>query len=99
AACGYLPASSSERLLARIDEFHQAMDAWDRSPAWPSAPLLRRDALQLAALAGQAAFVCVGGRAHDLRQPVHRLAREASFYATTQLTSELKDAFLSRLEA
>ncbi len=97
AAAEFLPASARDRLLDRLEAQHQKMDAWDQRPAWASAVALRKEALELAALAVQAALMSSGGAAHSLTHPVQRLAREASFYATTQLTSELKEAFLNDL--
>lgn len=97
AAARFLPPSGEEQLLARVEDLHARMDAWDQSPCWPTATALRVDALKLASLAVQSAFVCAGGGANLLSHPVQRLAREASFYATTQLTKELRDTYLRSL--
>lgn len=96
AAAGYLPETGRQQLVARIEGQHQKMDQWDSTPDWPSATALRVQAIQLAGLAVQAAFTSVGGRSHSLNHPVQRLAREASFYSTTQLTAQLKEATLKQ---
>lgn len=97
AAATFLPGSAQESLLARLETQHQKMDRWDQSPSWPSASALRMEAIELAARSVQAAFMSVGGRAHALAHPVQRLAREASFYSTTQLTQPLKETSLEQL--
>lgn len=97
AASHFLPKTAREAVLARLESQHDKMDAWERDPNWQGATELRRQALELAGHAVQAALVCVGGRAHALNHPVQRLAREASFYATTQLTGELRDRLLEQL--
>ena len=98
AAAGFLPCTAADQLLARIERQHEKMDAWDLSTSWPAATALRKEAIELAAVAVQTALVCVGGQAHALGHPVQRLAREASFYATTQLTAELREAYLDQLK-
>lgn len=97
AAAQYLPSSSGSALKQRIEEQHAKMDQWDRQPSWPTATKLRVEAIQLASQAVQAAFMNVGGRSHALNHPLQRLAREASFYSTTQLTGHLKEAALKEL--
>jgi alkylation response protein AidB-like acyl-CoA dehydrogenase len=98
AAARHLPSTAAEHLVVRVEAQHDKMNAWDNSPSWPRATALRKEALELASLAVKTAFVCAGGQAHTLGHPVQRLAREASFYATTQLTAELRESYLSQLE-
>jgi alkylation response protein AidB-like acyl-CoA dehydrogenase len=97
AAGRYLPQSAAQRLLKQLQEQHEKMDAWDGEPEWSSATLLRKEAMSLATAALQAALACVGGSAHSLEHPLQRLAREATFYTTTQLTAELRQAYLDEL--
>ncbi len=93
AAARFLEKSERESLLGHIERLHQDMDSWEHSLDWLGAVQLRKKAVQLAGLAVQTAFVTVGGRSHSLDHPVQRLAREASFYSTAQLTTELRQAF------
>ena len=75
---------------------------WDQRLVFLATPKAGSTAVEvalepLASLAVQSAFVCAGGGANLLSHPVQRLAREASFYATTQLTKELRDTYLRSL--
>lgn len=97
AAAQHLPDTANAQLLGHIERQHEKMDSWDIKPDWSQATSLRQEALELAALAIQTALVTVGGRAHSLEHPLQRLVREAAFYATTQLTVELRQAYLDKL--
>jgi alkylation response protein AidB-like acyl-CoA dehydrogenase len=97
AASEFLPQTARLEVTHKLEEHHCAMDAWDARPVWNQATELRRVALRLAARVVEAAFVNVGGRAHSLEHPLQRISREASFYATTQLTGELKTALTEDL--
>ncbi len=89
AAAEFLPESARTAVLHHLDELHQTMDRWDQSPDWSSAAQIRHKALDTASRVIEAAFVNVGGRSHGLDHPLQRIAREASFYSTTQLTKQL----------
>ncbi len=97
-ACAvFLPDSARQALLDHLERQHQKMDRWELEPTWTTATTLRLQALSLAGSAVGAALVTVGGRAHAIDHPVGRLAREASFYATTQTTRELREAMVANL--
>lgn len=97
AAGVYLPDTARASLQHIIAQHHLKMDAWDLDPSWPTATLLRTEAIKLAAETITAAVMCVGGRAHSANHPLGRLTREASFYTTAQLTRELKAQSLNSL--
>ena len=97
-ACArFLNDTAQAEILKTIHTLHEEMDRWDLYPEWPRGAELRCRAIELANLTVQAAFVTIGGRCHALDHPLQRLAREATFYSTTQLTGELKTAWLSHL--
>lgn len=98
AAAEYLPEALAEQVLKAIEEHHQRLDRWDTSPSWPTAVAFRHQAIELGRRSCQAALMAVGGRGHASAHPVQRLCREASFYATTQLTAELREATLEHLQ-
>ncbi len=97
AAARFLNASASRAVLERIEELHIALDRWEESPSWEGAVALRKESIELSWQTVRAALVSVGGRAHTLAHPVQRLAREASFYTTAQLTAPLREAFVEEL--
>ena len=82
-----------------LEEMHRQLDAWDKNPNWIDATTLRQKALKLAGLAVETAFVQVGGKAHVHDHPLQRIAREASFYYTTQLTAPLRSAVADELRS
>lgn len=80
-----------------LEGIHTQLDAWDKTPTWTEATTLRQKALKLAGMAIETAFVQVGGKAHVQDHPLQRIAREASFYYTTQLTAPLRSAVTDEL--
>lgn len=97
AAAEFLPDSAKAEVECHLASQHDAMDDWDQNPGWETAIMLRQKALTLAADVIAAAFVNVGGKVHLLHHPLQRLAREASFYSTTQLTAQLREAVTRKL--
>ena len=97
AAAAFLPSTAREQVEQRIEMQHLKMEDWDLQPGWSSATELRKQALDLASDVISAAFVNVGGKAHLLQHPLQRIAREASFYSTTQLTRQLKETVTSNV--
>lgn len=97
AAARFLPESQERAVLEQIAHHHRAMDAWDQAPDPERSTGLRFEALQLAARVVGAAYASVGGKAHLCSHPLQRIAREAHFYATTQLTRPLRDRVLESL--
>ena len=92
AASRFMKDELREEMEQGLEGLHCQLDAWDESPNWADATALRQRALKLAGSAIETAFVQVGGKAHVLDHPLHRIAREASFYYTTQLTAPLRSA-------
>jgi len=97
AASRFLSESGADAVREALEQQHRKMDAWDESPSWETATSLRVEALGLARKVLEAAYVTVGGKAHSLKHPLQRIAREASFYSTTQLTQPLREAVTSQL--
>lgn len=98
AAANFLDPGAQQTVLDALEKQHQMMDAWDHKAEWKSATELRRQALSLTARVIEAAFVQVGGKAHSLQHPLQRIAREASFYSTSQLTAQLRSAISESLK-
>ena len=97
AAAIFLPRHAREAALGLLESQHLKMDKWDQSPNWPQATTLRREALSLAGQVIEAAYVNEGGKAHLSTHPLGRIAREANFYSTSQLTKPLRDAVTEEL--
>ncbi|MCA9778347.1 MAG: hypothetical protein KC800_16585 [Candidatus Eremiobacteraeota bacterium] len=98
AASRFLDQTLQSQVLEKIDEHHGKMDAWDENPDWEGSTQLRFEALQLADRVVGAAYAAVGGKAHLLSHPLQRIAREAHFYSTTQLTKPLREKVLESLQ-
>lgn len=97
AAAEYLPHQQRQEVLYYVEQQHLQMDLWDKKPAWDTATQLRYQALRLADRVIGAAYTTVGGRAHLLSHPLQRIAREAHFYSTTQLTQQLRESMNNNL--
>ena len=98
AASRFLDETLQAQVLEKIEEQHSKMDAWDENPDGESSTRLRFEALQLADRVVGAAYAAVGGKAHLLSHPLQRIAREAHFYSTTQLTKPLREKVLESLK-
>lgn len=97
AASKFLDDGLQDSVARRLEEQHLKMDAWDERPDWEGSTRLRFEALQLADQVVGAAYSAVGGKAHLLSHPLQRIAREAHFYSTTQLTKPLREKVLETL--
>jgi hypothetical protein len=97
AASRFLEDGLRDAVSERLEKQHLKMDAWDEKPDWDGSTRLRFEALRLTDQIVGAAYSAVGGKAHLLSHPLQRIAREAHFYSTTQLTRPLRDKVLENL--
>lgn len=98
AASSFLSSDLAQGVEQQLELQHSAMEQWDKNPSWAHATELRKIALRFTRLTIEAAFVSTGGKAHSLSHPLQRIAREANFYYTTQLTNPLRTAVNGELE-
>ena len=97
AASRFLDGDLRDAVCEELEKQHLKMDAWDEEPDWEGSTRLRYEALRLTDQVVGAAYSAVGGKAHLLSHPLQRVAREAHFYSTTQLTKPLRDKVLENL--